>query len=168
MEQEDKQHRTNFIMTSIWNQVAGNAIGESKVDPKDISFKLIEEEFKEVAEAYEEGSLEHLSKELADLLVVVYGAFYRLGLNADLIFALVTESNFSKFCKTEEEAQETVDYYNDKEHNGFAYLEKTQGLYVVKRTEDGKVLKSLGYFKPNLSAIAGLQNESSTSGTNKD
>lgn len=67
---------------------------------------LIEEEFKEVQEAlYDYGvtprlptlrSKEHLAKELADLLYVVYGTAEELGIPLEEVFKEVHQSNMSK------------------------------------------------------------------------
>lgn len=55
----------------------------------------------------------------------------------------VHESNMSKFCKTEEEANETVKSYFEKGIE--TYFKLVNDYYVVYRSEDNKVLKSINY-----------------------
>lgn len=49
---------------------------------------------------------------LSDILYVTYGAGSSLGLDLDKAFSLVHESNMSKLCKSPEEAEKTVEWYN--------------------------------------------------------
>lgn len=63
-------------------------------------------------------------------------------------FNLVHESNMTKFCKTEEEAQETVEWYklNEKRYKEPSYRKAEDGDYwIVYNAENGKVLKSTKY-----------------------
>jgi predicted HAD superfamily Cof-like phosphohydrolase len=54
------------------------------------------EEFFELHEALQEGDIEHIAKELADLLYVVYGTADEYGIPMDTVFAQVHVSNMSK------------------------------------------------------------------------
>ena len=55
----------------------------------------------------------------------------------------------SKACTTEEEAMETI-AVRSKEQNEDCHWEKVDDMYIVYRTRDRKVMKSLNYFKPDL------------------
>jgi hypothetical protein len=56
----------------------------------------------------------------------------------------------SKACETEEEAIQSVSQ-RSKEQGEACHFEKVaEGRYVIYRTRDRKVLKSLSYFRPNL------------------
>lgn len=93
------------------------------------------------------------------LLIMMIVTCYRMGVilnfDVDEAFNLVHESNMSKLCKTEEEAQKTVDDYKDKYDNCSSpydtpyYYEKNK-YYVVKNKSTGKVLKSINYKPVNL------------------
>ena len=62
----------------------------------------------------------------------------------------VQASNMSKACKTEEEAIQSVSQ-RSKEQGEACHFEKIEeGRYIVYRTRDRKVLKSLSYFRPDL------------------
>ncbi|HZS11158.1 MAG TPA: MazG nucleotide pyrophosphohydrolase domain-containing protein [Nitrospirales bacterium] len=58
--------------------------------------RLIQEEFDELKQALEEGSLPAIAKELADLLYVVYGTAVSYGIDMEPVFAEVQRSNMSK------------------------------------------------------------------------
>lgn len=116
---------TNFEMIKQFHQKFDkNKIPENPIIPsKDIVAlreKLITEEFKEVIEALNENDINHIAKELADLLVVTYGTGIAYGIDMNYIFRLVHESNMSKL-----------------DDNG-------NPVY----REDGKVMKSKNYKPP--------------------
>ncbi len=58
-------------------------------------------------------------------------------------FKLITKSNFSKFCTSEEEAIESVNAYKSKGVE--TYYKKVNDYFVVYRSEDHKILKSINY-----------------------
>ena len=63
----------------------------------------------------------------------------------------VQASNMSKACKTEEEAIQTVSQ-RSKEQGEACHFEKVaEGRYIVYRSRDRKVMKSINYFSPDLS-----------------
>lgn len=64
-------------------------------------------------------------------------------------YAEVQASNMSKACKTEEEAVETVKVRSEQQGEDCHY-EKVGDFYIVYRTRDKKVMKSVNYFKPDL------------------
>jgi len=58
----------------------------------------------------------------------------------------------SKTCKTIEEAEATQRHYHQKDGTESHIVEK-DGLFVVYRNGDGKVLKSVNYSPANLKAL---------------
>ena len=66
------------------------------------------------------------------------------------MFEEVQRSNMSKTCSTQEEAQKTQDYYNEKDGT-ISEIIKRGNEYIVYRKPDGKVLKSINYSKADLS-----------------
>lgn len=69
-------------------------------------------------------------------------------------FKAVHESNMSKFCRSEAEADETVKNYFGQ--NIFSYWKKNEltGTYTIYRSGDDKVLKSINYTPVDLRELA--------------
>jgi acetyl-CoA acetyltransferase len=61
----------------------------------------------------------------------------------------VQASNLSKACNTQEEAQKTVEVRSFEQGEPCHY-EQVTGKYIVYRSRDRKVMKSINYFKPDL------------------
>ena len=96
------------------------------------------------------------------LLFMMIVTTYRMGVilnfDVDEAFNLVHESNMSKLCKTEEEAQETVNKYKKDFETGKStydtpYYYKKNIYYVVKNQSTEKVLKSINYTPVNLMSL---------------
>lgn len=110
---------------------------------------LIREEMKELEEAVAKHDYIETADALADILYVVYGMGNSIGLNMDDIFGKVHLSNMSKLCKSEEEAKDTVAWYEQNKQLGYdspAYRLSDDGEYwVVFNKSSGKILKSIKY-----------------------
>lgn len=113
----------------------------------DYRLKLILEEVQELQDAIKNEDLVETIDALTDILYVTYGAFTAIGINADEAFSIVHESNMSKLCKTQQEAEETVKWYleNEKERYSSPEYHLKNGHYVVKNKSTSKVLKSINY-----------------------
>lgn len=118
----------------------------------DFVINFIQEELDELKEAVENRDIVEIFDALLDITYVGLG-------NGALVFGLkdkmedgyaeVQASNMSKICKTEEEAIQTVMVRSKEQGEECHYRESGNG-YVVFRTRDNKVMKSINYFKPNL------------------
>jgi len=122
-------------------------------NPKITSFVLdfIREETEELQVAVNENDIVEVLDAICDLLYVAVGnATMAFGLKDKLIpaYAEVQASNMSKSCSTEEEAIETV-AVRSKQY-GPCHYSKVGDRYVIYRTSDDKVMKSINYFAPNL------------------
>jgi predicted HAD superfamily Cof-like phosphohydrolase len=84
---------------------------------------LIKEELEELTEAMQKKDLLEVADALTDILYVTYGAGHAFGINLDVCFNEVQNSNMSKLGK------DGKPIYN----------------------ESGKVMKGPNYFKPDLS-----------------
>ncbi|MDW3192311.1 MAG: nucleoside triphosphate pyrophosphohydrolase family protein [Cytophagales bacterium] len=116
--------------------------------------ELISEELKELQEAIDNKDLTEVADALCDIQYVLSGAVLEFGMGENFkdLFEEVQRSNMSKACKTEEEAEQTVAYY-EKERNTPCYFKEADGLFLVYRTEDNKTLKSINYSPANLKKI---------------
>ena len=115
-------------------------------------YDFILEELEEYKEACERGDIVEVLDALCDIAYVSLGNGTMLHGLKDKIWPAYQEvqaSNMSKACKHEEEAKETV-YARSKEQGEECHYEKVENKYVVYRTRDRKVMKSINYFRPNL------------------
>lgn len=113
--------------------------------------------FKMVGRNREEGDLMELRDACADMRVVMGNLIHFAGIkekfNED--FNEVMNSNFSKFCYNEEQAQESVEAYAKGTHPNKmgevieCYYEKVDDYWIIKRKKGKKVLKSIGFVEPN-------------------
>lgn len=115
-------------------------------------YNFILEELEEYKEACEGGDIVGVLDALCDITYVSLGNGVMLhGLKRKILpaYAEVQASNMSKSCITEEEAKQTVEVRSAEQGEPCHYEEKGD-YYVVYRTRDRKVMKSINYFKPDL------------------
>ena len=115
-------------------------------------YDFVLEELEEYRQACENGDIVEVLDALCDITYVSLGNGVMLHGLKDKIWPAYQEvqaSNMSKSCVTEEEAMETVTL-RSKEQAEPCHYEKVGNRYVVYRTRDRKVMKSINYFKPNL------------------
>ena len=116
-------------------------------------YDFILEELEEYREACERGDIVEVLDALCDIAYVSLGNGTMLHGLKDKIWPAyqeVQESNMSKACETEEEAIQTVSQ-RSKEQNEACHFERVaEGRYIVYRSRDKKVMKSIKYFRPNL------------------
>jgi hypothetical protein len=115
-------------------------------------YNFILEELEEYKEACEKGDIVEVLDALCDITYVSLGNGVMLhGLKDKFndAYAEVQASNMSKACKSEEEAIETVKVRSEQQEWPCHY-EKVGDFYIVYRTRDRKVMKSVNYFKPDL------------------
>ena len=115
-------------------------------------YDFIREELEEYKEACEEGNIVEILDALCDITYVSLGNGAMLHGLKDKVWPAYQEvqaSNMSKACKTKAEAQLTVE--SEAKRIGEAtHYEKVGNYYIVYRTRDRKVLKSINYFRPDL------------------
>ena len=112
---------------------------------------FIKEETEELAEAIENGDIVEVLDAICDLLYVAVGnAAMVFGVKDKLMdaYAEVQASNMSKSCATKEEAEGTIAVRS--EQHGPCHTKQVGDRWVVYRTSDDKVMKSINYFAPNL------------------
>ena len=115
-------------------------------------YDFVLEELEEYKEACEKGDIVEILDALCDITYVSLGNGTMLHGLKDKIWPAYQEvqaSNMSKACKTEEEAIRTVKV-RSQEQDEPCHWEQVGDMYVVYRTRDRKVMKSLTYFRPDL------------------
>ena len=140
----------NAVMGKDWQNRSTPTI-----DKKDAEFVInfIQEELDELREAVEQENIQEILDAILDITYVGLG-------NGAMVFGLkdkiweayqeVQASNLSKICTTLEEAEETVKVRSEQQGEPCHYEEVGEN-YVVYRTSDKKVMKSVNYFRPDLS-----------------
>jgi len=115
-------------------------------------YDFIQEELAEYKEACENGDIVEILDALCDITYVSLGNGAMLhGLKGKIwnAYQEVQASNMSKACKTEEEAIETAKSEAARVGEDTHY-EQVGEYWVVYRSRDRKVLKSINYFRPDL------------------
>ena len=140
----------NAVMGKDWQNRSTPTI-----DKKDAEFVInfIQEELDELREAVEQENIQEILDAILDITYVGLG-------NGAMVFGLkdkiweayqeVQASNLSKICTTLEEAEKTVKVRSEQQGEPCHY-EEVGSNYVVYRTSDKKVMKSINYFRPDLS-----------------
>ena len=117
---------TNFERVKKFMETFGQEIKEKAQFPSDkitsLRHDLIKEELDELKEAIDKKDIIEVADALTDILYVTYGAGHAFGINLDMCFEEVQNSNMSKL------GSDGKPIYNDK----------------------GKVMKGPNYFKPDL------------------
>ena len=125
------------------------------IDKADADFVInfIQEELDELREAVENNDIVEILDAICDIAYVGLGnGVMVFGLKDQILpaYAEVQASNLSKVCKTEEEAKETVEVRSEQQGEPCHY-EKVGENFIVYRSRDKKVMKSINYFRPDLS-----------------
>ena len=120
----------------------------------DLRISLISEELNELKQAIEDNDLVEIADALADIQYVLCGAILEFGLKDkfNTLFDEVQRSNMSKACNSQQEALATLSHYKQKDGTEGRY-EEVNGKYIVYRSADNKVLKSVGYSPASLQDI---------------
>ena len=115
-------------------------------------YDFIQEELAEYKEACENGDIVEILDALCDITYVSLGNGALLhGLKGKIwkAYQEVQASNMSKSCETESEAKATVAKRSEEKGHPCHY-EQVGDRYVVYRSSDRKVMKSINYFAPDL------------------
>jgi predicted HAD superfamily Cof-like phosphohydrolase len=115
-------------------------------------YDFVLEELEEYREACERGDIVEILDALCDITYVSLGNGAMLHGLKDKVWPAYQEvqaSNMSKSCFDETEAELTVKVRSEEQGEKCHY-EKIRDRYVVYRSRDRKVMKSINYFRPNL------------------
>jgi len=121
---------------------------------KDWQFVIdfVKEELEEYEQACKNGDIVEILDALCDIAYVSLGNGTMLHGLKDKIWPAYQEvqaSNLSKACQSEEEAIITVQKRSEEQGEP-CHWEKVSDMYIVYRTRDRKVMKSINYFRPDL------------------
>lgn len=120
---------------------------------KILGLRILKEEYDELVEGLITENREEILDGAVDEIWMISNCLVFNGISYDEFmeyFQKVAMSNWSKFCATQEIAEETVKAYAEGTHfdkPGIkieCYWEQVGNVYVIKRN-DGKILKSIFY-----------------------
>jgi predicted HAD superfamily Cof-like phosphohydrolase len=156
IKQEIDKDRLHFISeVETFNKLFGKLNNKVPTIPekmeRDFIYNFILEELDEYKHAAEEGDIVEVLDAFCDIMYVLSAGIMAFGLKDKFLAAYneVQESNLSKSCATEEEADATAKFRAAASQRP-CHFEKRGDRFVVYRSEDRKVQKSLSYFAPNL------------------
>jgi predicted HAD superfamily Cof-like phosphohydrolase len=151
-----KADRLHFITeVETFNKLFGKLNNKVPTIPekmeRDFIYNFILEELDEYKHAAEDGDIVEVLDAFCDIMYVLSAGIMAFGLKDKFLAAYneVQESNLSKSCATEEEADATAKFRAAASQRP-CHFEKRGDKFVVYRSEDRKVQKSLSYFAPNL------------------
>jgi predicted HAD superfamily Cof-like phosphohydrolase len=112
---------------------------------------LLQEELDELVQSIKDKDLVEIADALCDIQYVLSGAVLEFGLGENFVdlFNEVQRSNMSKACNTQQEAIMTLSHYKKKDGTE-GYYKEVNGKWLVYRTSDDKVLKSISYSPADL------------------
>ena len=122
-------------------------------------YNFVLEELEEYKQACESGDIVEVLDALCDIAYVSLGNGTMLhGLKNKIwpAYMEVQASNLSKACGTKEEAEKTVQVRSEEQGEPCHY-EQVGDKYVVYRSRDRKVMKSINYFRPDLTKFFPLE-----------
>ena len=119
----------------------------------ELRVSLLQEELNELQQAIADNDIVEIADALCDLQYVLSGAVLEFGLGEKFVelFNEVQRSNMSKACSTQQEADETIEFYKEKGQD--AYSEISGDKINVHRTSDNKFLKNKYYSPADLKTI---------------
>ena len=140
-----------------FNETFGKPNNYEPIIPKkeewEFVYNFILEELEEYRHACETGDIVEVLDALCDIAYVSLGNGVMLhGLKEKIwpAYQEVQASNLSKACSSEEEAILTVSKRSEEQGEACHFEKIAEGRYIVYRTRDRKVMKSINYFRPNL------------------
>jgi len=150
MQETNSLNQVAEFHTTFKHPILENPVIPSK-QRANLRISLLAEELKELQEAVENDDLVEVADALCDLQYVLAGAIHEFGLGTKFktLFDEVHRSNMSKACKTVEEAEQTIQFYLDKDQTE-SYYKEIDGLFLVFRKSDDKTLKSINYSPADL------------------
>lgn len=119
-----------------------------------LRINLLQEELDELKDAIREQDITAIADALSDLQYVLSGAILEFGLGDKFkaLFEEVQRSNMSKVCEDYATAEKTLAFYRTKDGTE-GFIKESHHGFLVYRTSDKKVLKSVSYSPADLEGI---------------
>lgn len=119
-----------------------------------LRINLLQEELNELKQAIEDHNIVEVADALCDLQYVLSGAILEFGLGEKFkaLFDEVQRSNMSKVSPDLATAEQTLEFYKQKDGTQ-GYVQESEEGFLVYRDHDNKVLKSISYSPADLEGI---------------
>lgn len=146
-----------------FNEISGNDRKKRSInDPSvDAQFDFIEEEFEELNEAMQHNDLVGTLDACADVIVTTVGLIHKLGYDPNEVMQIVNDCNMSKFVSTKQEADASIDAYDQDERYSDVHVnwhpiyrggDQFTEIGIVQGKKNGvegwKILKGINTQKP--------------------
>lgn len=120
----------------------------------ELRVSLLQEELNELKEAIGNNDLVEVADALCDIQYVLSGAILEFGMAESFktLFDEVQRSNMSKTCKSMSEAIATQKHYLETKGTE-SFIEEKEGEFLVYRSADKKVLKSVEYSPADIKSL---------------
>lgn len=157
---------TNYRKTVEMNRLIGlpyyddvqfDALTENSLMVK-FNYDVIKASFEKLLKFVESKNMDGVTEALSYLICSVYRMGCTLGIDLDKAMGMVHDSNMSKLCNNEAEAQQTVSWYkNEYDEGRLNYdtpsyrVDSSSGKYIVYNSNTGKILKNINYNAVNFS-----------------
>lgn len=148
---------------ALWLTLAGKKAPDKLEVPNkefaELWKKLMLEEVEETYQAMLKGDIVETIDGAVDCDWVLNNLTHKAGMLKGGIyqkaFTEVDNSNFSKYCKTEEEAVKSVKHYAERtdDKQCEAYYKQVGNYWVIFRKSDDKILKSVNYKPADIKSI---------------
>lgn len=134
------------LWMEIFEGKCPSMIGFPGKEEINLSLQLIDEELQEIKDGIKNKDITEVQDGLGDTLWVVIRMMLKFGIDPAETIDAIFKSNMSKACETEEEAIKSVEAYTKQ---GIATTYKqVGGIYVIIRSWDKKILKSINFQPP--------------------
>ena len=113
-----------------------------------------ENELNYLARATDSSDFDSTISVTSNIIYLTYVLGLIFGVDLDVGVDLVHKSNMSKLCVSEEEAQQTVEWYlnNEKRYDTPNFRQNNKG-FVIYNESTGKILKNINYKPVDLSSL---------------
>lgn len=163
----EQQKRTSIELVREFHEIMGHPVEKAPTLPipslNELRFKLVIDETTEGYKATKQMDLVELADALGDMQYVIDGWFLCAGLQdyKDAIIEEIHASNLSKTCETVEEVEKSISVLSSNLPDlnwyeaPFTY-KQVGGRYVIVNAM-GKVMKPIGYRKPDIKKVLQLK-----------
>ena len=133
-EKPEKFELPNVKETSLWNRLMIEEIGET------------------IAAIKNNDKYEFIDG-FIDIFFILSNLYHFSGMTPEIFkrnFEAVLNSNYTKLCKSYDEAQESLRKYHNKGNRSFTYSIKPVGQFWIVVRNDGKLMKSVLFKNPKI------------------